>query len=387
MKRNYVTNTGLFALVIALVISLSWVSVNIWGGSKVEAQISTQVTYDSAMTVKEFAADNNLPDKVVKQVFGLKNAQELNLPLSNFQVKEDELLEKVNVATALYAESLSKDWVKIVLKFGLWFIFLAFVYVLTRKNKVGAHNRKWLYLSSVLIFGVILGSDPSPMGTVKDAITMYALQGALFIPRFVALAVFLVLVVVLNKFICSWGCQLGTLQDFIFRLNRNKNDTKGIVRQYKVPFAISNAIRIGFLVLFTIVAFVWTFDLVEYIDPFKLFHPQVVSIVGWVFIAVILIASMFVYRPWCHFFCPFGLVGWLFEKLSVVKIKVDYNKCVACGTCSSACPSSVMDSILKQDKTIPDCFSCMNCINVCPEDAICFSSGKRDKVPEGKFEK
>ena len=292
MKRNYVTNTGLFVLVIALVVLLSWMSVNIWGGSKVEAQVFSEVAYDSAMTVKEFAADNNLPNKVVSQIFGLNNAQELNRPISSFEVNEDELLEKVNVATALYAESLSKDWVKIVLKFGLWFTFLAFIYVLVRKNKIGAHNRKWLYLLSFAVFGVVLGSDPSPMGTVKDAITMYALQGALFIPRFVALTVFLVMVVVLNKFICSWGCQLGTLQDFIFRLNRNKKDTKGIVRQYKVPFAVSNTIRIGFLLLFTVIAFVWTFDLVEYIDPFKLFHPQVVNIAGWVFIAIILVASM-----------------------------------------------------------------------------------------------
>ena len=297
------------------------------------------------------------------------------------------MLEKINVATALYAESLSKDWIKIVAKFSLWFIFLTFVYIRIRKNKVGPQNRKWLYLISFAIFGIILGSDPSPMGTVKDAIAMYAIQNALFIPRFVALTVFLILVVVLNKFICSWGCQLGTLQDFIFRLNRNKQDTKGILRQYKVPFVISNSVRIVFFALFTLIAFVWSFDLIGYLDPFKLFHPQVVNLAGWLFLAFLLAASMFVYRPWCHFFCPFGLVGWLFEKLSIVKIKVDYGKCVACNSCSKACPSTVMDSILKQDKTIPDCFSCINCINVCPEEAISFSAGKRPQVPSGKFEK
>lgn len=216
---------------------------------------------------------------------------------------------------------------------------------------------------------------------------MYAIQNALFVPRFVALTVFLTLVVVLNKFICSWGCQLGTLQDFIFRLNRNKQDIKGIIRQYKVPFIVSNSIRIVFFVLFTLIAFIWSFDLIGYFDPFKLFHPQVVTLAGWMFLAVILAVSMFVYRPWCHFFCPFGLVGWLFEKLSIVKIKVDYEKCVACNACSKACPSTVMDSILKQDRTIPDCFSCINCINVCPEKAISFSTGKRQQVPEGKFEK
>jgi polyferredoxin len=213
------------------------------------------------------------------------------------------------------------------------------------------------------------------------------MHGALFVPRFIALAVFLFLVISVNKYICAWGCQLGTLQDFIFRLNRNKRDTKGIIKQYKVPFAISNSIRIGFFVLFTVVAFVWVFDIVEYIDPFKVFNPGVVNVAGWIFIGLILLASLFVYRPWCHFFCPFGLFGWLFERFSFIKIKVHYDDCIACDACSKACPSTVMDSILKRDRTIPDCFACGNCISVCPTNAVSLASGKREKVPEGKFDK
>lgn len=385
MKNNYFQKIGLVILLGTLIVSLSYVSVNIWGGNKVKVIEKTEIAYSPDMTVKEFSQANGLPNKVVQNVFGLNNPGEMNRQLSDFGFSEDILLNKINVASALYAETLSKDWVKIVIKFILWFSFLGFIFVLIKKNKITARNRKWLYLFSVVIFGIVLGSDPSPMGTVKDAVSMFAIQHAVFIPRLIALTVLLSTVVIFNKFICSWGCQLGTLQDFIFRLNRSKSDSKGILRQYKVPFVISNSIRVAFFTLFVIVAFAWTFDFIEYIDPFKLFHPQVVTIAGWGLLALIFIGSLFVYRPWCHFFCPFGLVGWFFERLSIFKIKVDYNKCVACNTCSKACPSEVMDSILKQKKTIPDCFSCVNCINVCPEDAISFSSGKRDKVPEGKF--
>ena len=66
-----------------------------------------------------------------------------------------------------------------------------------------------------------------------------------------------------NKFICAWGCQLGALQDLIFRLNRNKKDTRGLLRQYKPPFIITNAIRIAFFVIFTAAAFLWTADIVD----------------------------------------------------------------------------------------------------------------------------
>ncbi len=111
------------------------------------------------------------------------------------------------------------------------------------------------------------------------------------------------------------------------------------------------------------------------------------GVYGAVFTGAILILSLFTYRPWCmFFFCPFGLVGWLVEKVSIFNIKVDYDSCIACNKCSKECPSTVMDAILKQDKAvIPDCFSCGICVEVCPTDSVSFKSGKRSKVPEGKF--
>ncbi|MDF1537150.1 MAG: 4Fe-4S dicluster domain-containing protein [bacterium] len=176
------------------------------------------------------------------------------------------------------------------MKFLAWFAFLALAFVLMRKGKVTPKVRKGLYLASILIFGVILGSDPSAMGTVKDAIVLFASRGVIFPPRMIALALFL------------------------------------------------------------------------------------------------LTASLFIYRPWCHLFCPFGLVGWLVEKISIFRIKVNYDSCIACEACSRACPSTVMEAILKREKTIPDCFSCGSCIEVCPSGSVSLDKGKRQVVPAGKFD-
>ena len=52
---------------------------------------------------------------------------------------------------------------------------------------------------------------------------------------------------------------------------------------HKIPFVVSNGIRIGFFILFTAIAFTWTFN-----------------IVGWIFIGFVLVVSVFVYRPWRH---------------------------------------------------------------------------------------
>jgi NAD-dependent dihydropyrimidine dehydrogenase PreA subunit len=78
-------------------------------------------------------------------------------------------------------------------------------------------------------------------------------------------------------------------------------------------------------------------------------------------------------------------VSWLVEKISIYRIKVNYDTCVACRTCARSCPSTVMDAILTRTRAIPDCFACGTCIEVCPTGSIRFLRGKRAMPPEGKF--
>ncbi len=348
---------------------------------------SIEITVSEGITVAEFGKKYDLDRKVLKNVFNLKSQDDLKKQVADFGMSEELLSKKINKALAIQAEHGSKNWIKILIKGALWIIFLLAVFNLLRKGKITARNRKWIYMAAVCVFGIILGSDPSPMGTVKDAIVLLGSKGVIFPPRLIALGIFLLMVVLANKFICSWGCQIGTLQDLIFRLNRNSKDRNGLFGQIKIPFIISNSIRILFFLFLILVAIIWAADIVEVIDPFKIFKPHAIGIAGGLFISLVLVTSLFVYRPWCHFFCPFGLVGWLAEKISIFKVKVDYDKCIACEACSQACPSTVMDAILKQDRIIPDCFSCGTCIETCPADAISFEYGKREKPPKEKFDK
>ena len=376
-----------FVVLMGLVVVLSSVSVSLWGKKPEKAPVQKELVFQEGMTVSEFGTTNQLPNTVLKEVFGLVSKEDLQKKVTEFKYSQDQIAARVNKVSALEGEHASKDWTKILVKFVFWFLFLGFVFSLMRKRRITAKNRRWVLLSAVVLFGIILGSDPSPMGTVKDAIALFAESGVIFPPRMIALAVFLILVLAANKYICTWGCQVGTLQDFIFRLNRDPKDRKGIFRQFKPSFLLTNTIRVVFLGVFVLVAFLWKMDFIEFIDPFKTYNPGKIALAGGIFIGVLSVASLFVYRPWCHFFCPFGLVGWIVEKKSLFKIKVNYDTCTACGTCTKACPSTVMDAILKQDRVTPDCFSCATCIESCPTDSIHFAAGKRSKPPAGKFDK
>jgi len=372
-------------ILIATVLGLSFLSSRLWGGRPEGQQEERLLIVEESMTVAQFGQRNELPPMLLKKVFDLAEPANPKRLITAFGMSKEQIIEKTKGLLALRAEHGSKNWAKIVAKFGLWLAFLAFVFVLMVRGRVTARNRKWLLLAAVTVFGVVLGSDPSPMGTVKDAIVLLSTRGVVFPPRLIAFGVFLLLVIVANKFICSWGCQLGTLQDVIFRLNRDPQDRRALIRQFKVPLVFSNAVRIVFFAATVVFAFLWAIDIVAGIDPFKAFKPQALGLAGAVFVGGMLVLSLFTWRPWCHFLCPFGLVSWAAEKVSVFKIHVDYDKCVACEACAKACPSTVMGAILKRDRTIPDCFACGTCMETCPAKAISFRAGRRGRPPVGKF--
>jgi len=372
-----------FFLIMLIVVVGSIISVRLWSGKSEKIDKPVEIIINENMTISEIRKANDIENIVLKKAFDIQTKEDLKKQFSEFSLTHEEARIRINKFIALQAEDASKNWIKIALKFALWFAFLIIIYVLMRKKKIKTANRKWLYFIAVLVFGIILGADPSPMGTIKDNFALFGSFHVIFPPRIIALFAMLLMVILANKFICSWGCQLGTLQDLIFRINKGK-DGKPVVAQIKIPFIITNTIRIIFFIIFAAIALIWAFDIIEPVDLFKIFKPSALGIIGIISAAIVFSLSLILYRPWCHFFCPFGFIGWIAEKISLTHIKVDYDKCIACGTCVKKCPSTVMEAIIKKKKTIPDCFSCATCIESCPVNAISFSSGKRAN-PDKEF--
>ena len=386
-KSSPTSTVAMFIALVAAMTVLSIISVKIWGGKPETLPEPKQLIITEEMTLQDFGQTNELPNRALKEIFVLQQKSDLQKKISEYG-SVSQIKALVIKKLALVAEHETKNWKKIFIKFTAWLTVLTGIFFLFGRRKVSPTKRKLALLLSALIFGVILSADPSPMGTVKDAIHLFATSRAIFLPRMIALMVFLLLVFFANKYICSWGCQVGVLQDLIFRINQNDQHKAVIGKQVKVPFVFTNSVRIAFLVLFTLAAFVWGTDIIEPVDPFKFYKPMHLGIVGLVFVGGLLVLSLFVYRPWCHLFCPFGLVGWLIEKISFTKVSVDFDSCIACGKCEAACPSTVMGAILHRDKkTIPDCFSCYVCRDVCPTASISYSARKRTLPPSGHFDK
>lgn len=90
------------------------------------------------------------------------------------------------------------------------------------------------------------------------------------------------------------------------------------------------------------------------------------SIFTWKFalMCAILVACVFVYRPFCRFLCPLGAIYGFFNKIAFLGVKVDQIKCTDCGLCVAHCQMDV--------KHVGDheCIHCGKCIKTCPVKAI-----------------
>lgn len=253
-------------------------------------------------------------------------------------------------------------------------VFPILGFILLKKRILTPSTRRWVLFSLLLLAGTILPVAPNPVDSLQQVFNIFISEHSHGLPGVIgALTVGLFA----NKIACGWACQLGALQDLIFRFNRNKKDNKGLFKQYKVPFKVSNPIRIIFTALVVFAAMVLAVDVYTPVDPMFVFDPTLLGMLGLVVVVFVLLASLFIYRPWCYFFCPFGLLGWLAEKYSMYKIRIDRSVCTSCQVCAKACPSNTMEAILNEKKTVPDCFMCGSCISACPKKAVHFDRSKK----------
>ncbi len=208
-----------------------------------------------------------------------------------------------------------------------------------------------------------------PMGGIAT-LTRFFSQG-LFIPKtsisnFIILGAVLLVTIIAGPVFCGWICPLGSVQDWVRSLSK-----KFKIKRLTVPRYINTALsllRFGVLAL-VIFATAKSLSLMFMrLDPYYAlmhFWTGEVFPLSILILALTLILSLFIDRPWCRWFCPLGAVLSVIGKISIFKIKKPSSKCINCGSCHKACPVGLHP---EEKEAVADirCIRCGLCTPSCP---------------------
>ncbi len=333
--------------------------------SEEPAASTVEITID--MTLHEAAEALGITGADMAHSLEIAIDADKNTPIKDLGVKPETLAEAVHHIEEEGKKAL--DWVK----YPFWILISALAIFLLLRGKASKKAYLWSIAASLAVTGFWLGKSPNPMESVskiaKAAVGMYD-HSLSFI---LAFGFFCLLAVVGNKIICGWGCAFGVLEELLFELPLGQKVKK--LRKKQLPFKVTNTVRIVLFVLFILVitAIVGAkkgMVIYHYVNPFNLFDFEFAVISIALSITLFSIAAIFIYRPFCQFVCPFGVISWVLERLSLTKVTVDREACTECRVCVSACPLEAMKGRLDHYKAPADCFSCARCLRSCDFDAL-----------------
>jgi polyferredoxin len=204
----------------------------------------------------------------------------------------------------------------------------------------------------------------------------------------VLLVAFLAITLLFRKAFCSWLCPVGTLSEGLWKLGRRLfGRTFALPRLADVPLRALKYVLLAFFLWAVagmsaeaIGAFLESpYGLVADVKMLDFFRH--VGTAAAVFLAALVLASVFVPNVWCRYLCPYGALHGLVSWLSPVRIRRDADRCIDCAKCAKACPSRLpVDA--KGSIASPECTGCLECVAVCPvKDALEISPRRRARLP------
>lgn len=199
---------------------------------------------------------------------------------------------------------------------------------------------------------------------------------------------FLILLgVLLGRFICGFLCPFGWLQELLHKIPSKKLSTKKLKPLTYLKYII---LLLAVVLLPTLAVndvgmgdpffckYICPQGVLEGAIPLSLVNEGIRAALGTLFVQKLFILitvvalSILFYRPFCKWICPLGAFYALLNKISLLEIKMDEQKCVSCGKCAASCK---MDVDVRKTPNHAECIRCGKCITACPAEALCFHYG------------
>ena len=221
--------------------------------------------------------------------------------------------------------------------------FIGFAY----KTNTIQHFRPFILLCSLVYFGFIMHGCPCILFYIQGFILFLIGKSAFWIP-FVFIIAILILSVIFGPIWCGWLCWLGALQEFVYQKNK-----WNLLKTQKAQKILLRIQIVAFILLVLWVILTKRPVLCAY-DPFiSIFRLKIFNWIGYITVPLLLLSSLFIYRPFCRILCPIGLMLYMIKYLPFAR-KMKLENCTNCKKCYSYCKLHAL-----HDKKVEN--SCIMC--------------------------
>ncbi|MBO5544598.1 MAG: 4Fe-4S binding protein, partial [Oscillospiraceae bacterium] len=221
-----------------------------------------------------------------------------------------------------------------------------------------------------------------PLGSIQNALAWSGHRAGWYV-----LGIIMIFGLSLGRTICGWLCPMGLLQELLHMIPTPKMKKSSVTRALSYLKYIILAVFAAAIPMWYGVAH----DLAvpgfcKYICPAGTFEGAIGLLSNpnntgyfsmlkilftrkFVIMLIIGLACVFCYRSFCRFICPLGAIYGLFNRLALVSVKVDENRCNSCGACVRSCRMDV------RHVGDHECINCAKCMSSCSQNALSLKAG------------
>ncbi|MDI6839660.1 MAG: 4Fe-4S binding protein [bacterium] len=181
-----------------------------------------------------------------------------------------------------------------------------------------------------------------------------------------------------GRMACGFICPFGLVQDLMYKIRSFKIRLPNWSRYLKYIWLVSVAILIPYFTGEYWFSKLCPQGTLQASVPLVLASQKIRSLVGGatsgsLFVIKVAILCIFLFlfviskRPFCITTCPLGAIYSIFNKISLIGLRIDKKLCDDCGLCVNVCPTGIKPY---DELNHIDCIRCAECKRVCPRNAI-----------------
>lgn len=277
----------------------------------------------------------------------------------------------------MFNQAMSLDPTIAVPMFLIWIVLMIVGILGFIKKRISYKAGIFIYLISAIVAGFVLGGTPNTVAPIQQIMASIKAGSPLqvILPLVIIILIVLLTSLFVGRLFCSFACPLGQVQELISKFQFSTTAKKAKDgKRLNLGNTWVKLVRWVFFGAIIVLFGVWNIAILQLINPFlgfSVFRNPMIFIysIPTISLIVIGITSIFIYRPWCRLLCPFGALSSLASRGSKLKLRRTED-CTDCGLCEVVCPTA--EASREANKS--ECYLCRRCVEVCPQDAIKFTS-------------